>query len=199
MAYNLEEQEQLESLKAFWNRYGNFIVTIVAVLALSIAGWRAWGWYQERQSTQASVVYEQLRQAAAAAASSPRSVSSCALRKELFTVGADARRLPASAEFHPFGQSDQTETTGGRIHRHRRSRREPVAHAQIHALLRIAGHPHPDDGRRSSVHLHVPVQHWPPRSHTRAVRLIRHTAGAGIVRLARSPVEPRPGGQGARR
>ncbi len=64
MAYNLEEQEQLESLKAFWNRYGNFLVTIVAVLALSIAGWRAWGWYQERQSSQASVVYEQLRQAA---------------------------------------------------------------------------------------------------------------------------------------
>lgn len=64
MAYNLEEQEQLETLKAFWNRYGNFLVTIVAVLALSIAGWRAWGWYQERQSSQASVVYEQLRQAA---------------------------------------------------------------------------------------------------------------------------------------
>lgn len=66
MAYNLEEQEQLETLKAFWNRYGSFIVTVVAVLAMSIAAWRAWGWYQERQSTQASVVYEQLRQAAGA-------------------------------------------------------------------------------------------------------------------------------------
>jgi len=64
MAYNLEEQEQLENLKAFWNRYGNFIVTLVTVIALSIAGWRAWGWYQERQAAQAAAVYETLREAA---------------------------------------------------------------------------------------------------------------------------------------
>lgn len=64
MAYNLEEQEQLEDLKAFWNRYGNFIVTLIAVIALSIAAWRGWGWYQERQSAQAAAVYETLRDAA---------------------------------------------------------------------------------------------------------------------------------------
>jgi len=64
MAYNLEEQEQLENLKAFWDRYGNFIVTLVAIVALSIAGWRGWGWYQERQSVQAATVYEALREAA---------------------------------------------------------------------------------------------------------------------------------------
>jgi len=64
MAYNLEEQDQLENLKAFWNRYGNFIVTLVAVVALSIAAWRGWGWYQERQSAQAAAVYETLRSAA---------------------------------------------------------------------------------------------------------------------------------------
>ncbi len=66
MAYNLEEQEQLENLKAFWKQYGNFIVTIVAVLALSIAGWRAWGWYENRQASEAALVYEQLREAASA-------------------------------------------------------------------------------------------------------------------------------------
>ena len=66
MAYNLEEQEQLENLKAFWNRYGGFIVTLVTVIALSIAGWRAWGWYQERQSAQAAAIYETLREAAGA-------------------------------------------------------------------------------------------------------------------------------------
>ncbi|MCD6680336.1 MAG: tetratricopeptide repeat protein [Burkholderiaceae bacterium] len=64
MAYNLEEQEQLENLKAFWERYGNFIVTLVAIFALSIAAWRGWGWYQERQSVQAAAVYETLRAAA---------------------------------------------------------------------------------------------------------------------------------------
>ncbi|HLS56411.1 MAG TPA: tetratricopeptide repeat protein [Zeimonas sp.] len=66
MAYNLEEQEQLENLKAFWKQYGTFILTVVAVVALAVAGWRGWGWYQAREAASASVVYEQLREAASA-------------------------------------------------------------------------------------------------------------------------------------
>ncbi len=38
MAYNLEEQEQIASLRAFWDRYGNFILTIVTIVLLAIAG-----------------------------------------------------------------------------------------------------------------------------------------------------------------
>lgn len=63
MAYNLEEQEQLESLKAFWNRYGTFLIAVLAIVALSIAGWRGWGWYQQHQTTQAAGLYEDLRHA----------------------------------------------------------------------------------------------------------------------------------------
>ncbi len=66
MAYNFEEQEQLENLKAFWKQYGNFILTVVTVAAPAVAGWRGWGWYQGNQAAQAAVVYEQLREAAAA-------------------------------------------------------------------------------------------------------------------------------------
>ena len=61
MAYDLEEQEQIERLKAFWERYGTFILTVVTVVLLAIAGYRGWGWYQGRQAAQASAVYEQLR------------------------------------------------------------------------------------------------------------------------------------------
>lgn len=64
MAYDLEEQEQLENLKAFWNKYGSFIMTVVLVVALAFAGWRGWQWYQTSQSAQASQVFDQLRQAA---------------------------------------------------------------------------------------------------------------------------------------
>lgn len=66
MAYNLEEQEQLENLKAFWKQYGNFILTVITVAALAVAGWRGWGWYQAREAAHASAVYEQLREAASA-------------------------------------------------------------------------------------------------------------------------------------
>ena len=61
MAYDLEEQEQIDNLKAFWKKYGNFILTAVTIVLLAIAGVRAWGWYQGNQSAQASVVYDQLR------------------------------------------------------------------------------------------------------------------------------------------
>ncbi|MBP8305709.1 MAG: tetratricopeptide repeat protein [Burkholderiaceae bacterium] len=61
MAYDLEEQEQLANFKAFWNRYGNFLLTVVTVVLLAIAGWRGWGWYQAREAAAAAVVYEQLQ------------------------------------------------------------------------------------------------------------------------------------------
>jgi predicted negative regulator of RcsB-dependent stress response len=63
MAYDLEEQDQIDAIKAFWNKYGNFLLTIVTVVLLVIAGWRAWGWYEQRQAVSASIVYEQLRDA----------------------------------------------------------------------------------------------------------------------------------------
>lgn len=61
MAYDLEEQEQLEGLKAFWKRHGNFIMTVITVVLLVIAGYRGWQWYQLRQAGDAAVLYEQLR------------------------------------------------------------------------------------------------------------------------------------------
>ncbi|MFP5460065.1 MAG: YfgM family protein [Gammaproteobacteria bacterium] len=66
MAYDLQEQEQIDELKAFWNRYGNFILTVLTVVLLGIAGYRGWGWYEARQAASASAVYDELRVAAAA-------------------------------------------------------------------------------------------------------------------------------------
>lgn len=63
MAYDLQEQDQIDAFKAFWSKYGNLILTLVTVVLLAIAGWRGWGWWQQRQSAEASVVYEQLREA----------------------------------------------------------------------------------------------------------------------------------------
>jgi predicted negative regulator of RcsB-dependent stress response len=63
MAYDLEEQDQIDALKAFWNKYGNFLLTVVTIVLLAVAGWRGWNWYEQRQAVEASVVYEQLRDA----------------------------------------------------------------------------------------------------------------------------------------
>ena len=63
MAYDLQEQDQLDALKAFWNSHGNFLLTIVTIVLLAIAGWRGWGWWQQKQAVEAAAVYEQLREA----------------------------------------------------------------------------------------------------------------------------------------
>lgn len=63
MAYDLQEQDQIDAFKSFWSRYGNLILALVTVVLLAIAGWRGWGWWQQRQTVEASIVYEQLREA----------------------------------------------------------------------------------------------------------------------------------------
>jgi predicted negative regulator of RcsB-dependent stress response len=65
-AYDLEEQEQIAELKAFWKRHGSLIVLAIAAVALVFAAWRFWGWYQASQSVQAAGVYAELQKAAAA-------------------------------------------------------------------------------------------------------------------------------------
>jgi predicted negative regulator of RcsB-dependent stress response len=66
MAYDLQEQEQIDELKAFWKRYGNFLMTVITLILLAIAGWRGWGWWQARQAAEAAAIYDQLRAAVTA-------------------------------------------------------------------------------------------------------------------------------------
>lgn len=63
--YSLEEEEQLASLKAFWAKYGNLILTVLIIVFGSFAAFNGWKWWQARQSTQAVVVYDQLNKALA--------------------------------------------------------------------------------------------------------------------------------------
>ena len=64
--YDLEEQEQLAELKAFWKQHGNLIlIAIVAALAVVLGYW-TWTRYQGSQTTQASAVYGELQKAATA-------------------------------------------------------------------------------------------------------------------------------------
>jgi predicted negative regulator of RcsB-dependent stress response len=66
MALDLEEQEQVEELKAWWKQHGGFITAIILAVALGFAGWQAWRWYQSSQAAQASVLYDTVSKAAQA-------------------------------------------------------------------------------------------------------------------------------------
>lgn len=63
---DLEEQEQLAALKAWWQRYGNLLVSILTIALLALAAWNGWQWYQQSQSVRAASLYENLQKAARA-------------------------------------------------------------------------------------------------------------------------------------
>jgi predicted negative regulator of RcsB-dependent stress response len=60
MAYDLEEQEQLETFKAWWKQYGNYASSALLAVVVGILGYQAWNYYQHQQSAKASERFEQL-------------------------------------------------------------------------------------------------------------------------------------------
>jgi len=59
-ALDLQEQEQLEALKAWWKDNGNFVLGTVMVLVVAMGGWRGWQYYQHEQATGAATLYQQV-------------------------------------------------------------------------------------------------------------------------------------------
>lgn len=65
-AYDLEEQEQLAELKAWWKDRGGAIILGATLVLAAIAAWNGWTWYQRSQAAQAAVLYDALQKAARA-------------------------------------------------------------------------------------------------------------------------------------
>jgi predicted negative regulator of RcsB-dependent stress response len=57
---DLDEQEQLDQLKAFWKQYGNFITWGLTLVLVAYAAWSGWTWWQREQATKASAMYDEL-------------------------------------------------------------------------------------------------------------------------------------------
>lgn len=57
MAYDLEEQEQIATLKAWWNKYGNLTSWVLIAGLAAYSGWNGWNWYQRDQASSASNLY----------------------------------------------------------------------------------------------------------------------------------------------
>lgn len=64
MALDLEEQEQLDDAKAWWKQHGNKVIWGVTLFLVAVAGWRAWETWQRNQAAAASMLFDQVVQAA---------------------------------------------------------------------------------------------------------------------------------------
>jgi predicted negative regulator of RcsB-dependent stress response len=61
MAYDLEEQEQLDELKAWWKTYGKWVTNGVIALLLAYSAYQAWQYYQSKQAVEASTQFQALQ------------------------------------------------------------------------------------------------------------------------------------------
>lgn len=60
---DLEEQEQLDELKHFWKQYGDIITWALIVVFGAVAAWNGYQYWQTRQASQATVMYDEVERA----------------------------------------------------------------------------------------------------------------------------------------
>ncbi|WAI82390.1 MULTISPECIES: YfgM family protein [Achromobacter] len=101
MAYDLEEQEKLDAIKAWWARYGTLVVSLFAAVALAWGGWWGWKAYESHRTNQAMGYFEALEDAArlGGADSSVRIKAAAAtLREQYPATGYAARGALVAAQ-----------------------------------------------------------------------------------------------------
>ena len=64
--YDLEEQEQLAALKAWWQENGNLVLFACSLVLVALVAWQGWSYYQRNEVVQASSLYDAGQKAARA-------------------------------------------------------------------------------------------------------------------------------------
>jgi predicted negative regulator of RcsB-dependent stress response len=105
---DLEEQEQLDKIKAFWKQFGNIISGVLILIFGSIAVYNGYQWWQRDKAVQAAGMYDEVERAAKGG--DPAKISRAfADMKERFggtTYAAQAGLLSAKALYEK-GQAEQ--------------------------------------------------------------------------------------------
>ncbi|MEY3611134.1 MAG: hypothetical protein RJB14_856 [Pseudomonadota bacterium] len=65
-ALDLEEQEQLDQIKHFWNQYGNLISWVLIIVLGGYAAWNGYQYWQRDQASKAAVLFDEVERAVTA-------------------------------------------------------------------------------------------------------------------------------------
>ncbi len=60
MHFNLEEQEQLAELKAWWKQYGKWLIAALIAILIAYLSFTGWNWWQNRVALGATKLYDTL-------------------------------------------------------------------------------------------------------------------------------------------
>ncbi|WP_428425624.1 YfgM family protein [Methylibium sp.] len=104
---DLEEQEQLDSIKHFWKQYGNLITWVLIIALGGFAAFNGWQWMQRDRAAKASVLFDELEKAAQAGDvdKAARAFSDMKERYASTAFAGQAGLLAARAQFEK-GQND---------------------------------------------------------------------------------------------
>lgn len=104
---DLEEQEKLDDLKHFWKQYGDLITWVLIAVFGAVAAWNGYQYWQSKQSSQASVLFEEVERAAQAG-DAARLDRALADMKDRFgrTLYAHQAGLMAAKTYHDKGNLD---------------------------------------------------------------------------------------------
>ncbi len=58
MAYDLEEQEQLDEFKAWWKKNGSMSINLVLAVLVAYLAWQGYHYFQNKKSIEASALYQ---------------------------------------------------------------------------------------------------------------------------------------------
>ena len=106
MAYDLQEQEQLATFKAWWEKYGNLILTTATIVLLAIAAFNGWRWYERRQGQAAGEEYDRLLVALEAKdADKAKDLAGGIIEKYNRTIYASLAALQAAKVYQEAGDS----------------------------------------------------------------------------------------------
>ena len=64
MAFDLQEQEQIAELKAFWHDYGRHIAAGLLLAAALLGAWKGWQFWQNNQVAKAAAIYASIEKVA---------------------------------------------------------------------------------------------------------------------------------------
>jgi predicted negative regulator of RcsB-dependent stress response len=62
MAYDLEEQEQLDALKSWWKTNGKYVQALLIAVVIGLAGYKGLNYYLNQQAIKASAKYQAMTQ-----------------------------------------------------------------------------------------------------------------------------------------
>ncbi|HJV60043.1 MAG TPA: tetratricopeptide repeat protein [Albitalea sp.] len=109
---DLEEQEQLDQLKAFWNQYGNLITWTIIIVLGAFAAWNGWNMWQRDQAVKAGAMYDEIDKAAQAG-DADRAAALFATLKDRYpgTAFAEQAALAVAKAQFDKGQVDNARAT----------------------------------------------------------------------------------------